>query len=218
MAEDPETLGNRFHNDLFEKGDLAAAEEILAGDFVIHGAGLPPELTTGPEGAKRYAQAIRTGFGGDVNISHDDVIVHGDRVVIRWTARGTHDGDLLGVPATGRPIKVTGIDIFRVKDGKLAELWQNWTSCRCCSKPEPYQNRSQRRLRNLIWRVSARTGVHRALRRKRAPVARVREALPEPSFRRTLPGMLKRRPSELAVLHATRRRAIHTREQSSKEH
>jgi steroid delta-isomerase-like uncharacterized protein len=46
--------------------------------------------------------------------------------VIRWTASGTHKGDLLGVPATGRPIKITGIDIFRVQDGKLAELWQNW--------------------------------------------------------------------------------------------
>ena len=141
MAEDPETLGNRFHNDLFKKGDLAAADEILATAFVIHGAGLPPELTTGPEGAKRYAQAIRTGFGGDVNISHDDVIVHGDRVVIRWTARGTHNGDLLGVPATGRPLNVTGIDIFRVKDGKLAELWQNWDQLQMLQQigavPEP---------------------------------------------------------------------------------
>lgn len=46
--------------------------------------------------------------------------------MIRWTASGTHKGDLLGVLATGRPIKITGIDIFRVQDGKLAELWQNW--------------------------------------------------------------------------------------------
>ena len=94
--------------------------------FVNHGAGLPPELATGPEGAKRFAQAIRAGFGDEVNISHEDVIVHGDRVVIRWTSWGTHKGDLLGVPATGKPVKITGIDIFRVKDGKLAELWQNW--------------------------------------------------------------------------------------------
>ena len=126
MAENHETLANRFHMELFSKGDLTAADEILTSDFVNHGAGLPPELSQGPEGAKRYAQAIRTGFGDEVSISHDDSIVSGDRIVIRWTASGTHKGDLLGVPATGRPIKITGIDIFRVQDGKLAELWQNW--------------------------------------------------------------------------------------------
>ena len=141
MAEAPDTLAHRFHMDLFKKGDLAVADEILAADFVNHGAGLPPELATGPEGAKRFAQAIRAGFGDEVNISHEDVIVHGDRVVIRWTSWGTHKGDLLGVPATGKPVKITGIDIFRVKDGKLAELWQNWDQLQMLQQvgavPEP---------------------------------------------------------------------------------
>jgi predicted ester cyclase len=50
----------------------------------------------------------------------------GDRVAIRWSAGGVHAGNLLGVPATGRRVDITGIDIFRVKDGKLAEMWQNW--------------------------------------------------------------------------------------------
>ena len=126
MADDYAALADRFHMDLFKKGDLSVADQILTPDFVNHGAGIPPELAQGPEGAKRFAQAIRTGFGNEVNISHDDVIVHGDRVVIRWSTWGTHKGDLLGVPATGKPIKITGIDIFRVQDGKLAELWQNW--------------------------------------------------------------------------------------------
>ena len=141
MAEAPDTLAHRFHMDLFKRGDLAVADEILAADFVNHGAGLPPELATGPEGAKRFAQAIRAGFGDEVNISHEDVIVHGDRVVIRWTAWGTHKGDLLGVPATGKQLKITGIDIFRVKDGKLAELWQNWDQLQMLQQagavPEP---------------------------------------------------------------------------------
>lgn len=141
MAEDYEALANRFHVDLFTKGDLAVAEEILTPDFVNHGAGLPPELANGREGAKRFAQAIRTGFGDDVNISHDDVIVSGDRVVIRWTSWGTHKGDLLGVPSTGKAIKITGIDIFRVKDGKLAELWQSWDQLQMLQQigavPEP---------------------------------------------------------------------------------
>jgi len=92
MAENHEALANRFHMELFSKGDLTAADEILTSDFVNHGAGLPPELSQGPEGAKRYAQAIRTGFGDEVNISHDDIIVSGDRIVIRWTAAGHTQG------------------------------------------------------------------------------------------------------------------------------
>ena len=124
-----------------QEGDLSVADQILTPDFVNHGAGIPPELAQGPEGANRFAQAIRTGFGNEVNISHDDVIVHGDRVVIRWSTWGTHKGDLLGVPATGKPIKITGIDVFRVQDGKLAELWQNWDQLQMLQQigavPEP---------------------------------------------------------------------------------
>src|SRR4029077_9078040 len=76
--------------------------------------------------AMGYSEAIGAGVGNEENISHEDVIAHDDRVVVRWTSWGTHKGNLLGVPASGRPVKITGIDIFRVKDGKLAELWQNW--------------------------------------------------------------------------------------------
>lgn len=92
MAENYEVLADRFHMELFSKGNLAAADEILTPEFVNRGAGIPPELAHGPEGAKRYAQAIRTGFGDEVNISHDDVIVSGDRIVIRWTASGPPTG------------------------------------------------------------------------------------------------------------------------------
>lgn len=141
MAEDYAALAHRYHMDLFTKGDLSVADEILTPDFINHGAGIPPELAKGPEGAKHFAQAIRTGFGNDVKISHDEVIVQGDRVVIRWTSWGTHKGDLLGNPATDKPVKITGIDIFRVQNGKLAELWQNWDQLQMLQQigaiPEP---------------------------------------------------------------------------------
>lgn len=121
-----EALAHRFHSDIFVAGNLAAADEICAPDFVIHSPGLPPEMSRGPEGVKRFARAIRTGFGNEIQIMHDDTIGAGDKVVIRWTARGTHHGDLLGVPASGKAVEFTGIDIFRVSGGQLAELWQNW--------------------------------------------------------------------------------------------
>jgi steroid delta-isomerase-like uncharacterized protein len=126
MSERDEQLADRYHTEIFKGGRLEVADEILRPDFLIHGPGVTPEFANGPEGTKRYAQAIREGFGGQVEIRHDDVISSGDRVVIRWTASGVHKGDLLGVPATGKRAEFTGIDIFRVTDGKLAEMWQNW--------------------------------------------------------------------------------------------
>ena len=126
MSERDVQLAERFHTDLFRDGNLGIADEILQPDFVIHGPGVGPEFAEGPGGSKRYAQAIRDGFGNKVDIKHHDTFSSGDRVAIRWSASGVHAGNLLGVPATGRRVDITGIDVFRVKDGKLAEMWQNW--------------------------------------------------------------------------------------------
>jgi ketosteroid isomerase-like protein len=111
-------LARRFHDDLFEQGNLAAADEILAPDFVWRS---PPqtEFLIGPEAVKQQATDFRA-FIPDVALTDDDEIAEGDRVVIRWTATGTAQTESGGVP-----VVYTGIDIFRIADGKLAELWQN---------------------------------------------------------------------------------------------
>ena len=125
MSERNKQLAERFHTDIFKAGKLEVAEEILAPDFTIHAPGYPPEWTRGPEGTKQLAQAIRSGLP-DLGITHDDVIAEGDRVMIRWTSTGTHNGEMMGVPATGKQVTLTGFDLFRVEGEKLAELWQNW--------------------------------------------------------------------------------------------
>ena len=110
-------LARRFHEELFNQGNMAAADEIVAPDFVWH---YPPNATyaNGPEGAKYEAAGTRRFYPGLV-LTNDDVIAEGDRVVIRWTLHGTAQ-----VEAGGIPVTVTGIDIFRIADGQLAELWQ----------------------------------------------------------------------------------------------
>jgi predicted ester cyclase len=123
--EEKKALANRFHMDLFVKGDLAVADELVTPDFVLHYPGLPPELLHGAQGVKKYATTIRTAFAG-LSITHDDTIAAGDKVVIRWTARLLHQGELMGLAPTGKQATVSGIDIFRLSRGKLAELWQNW--------------------------------------------------------------------------------------------
>lgn len=129
MSDENKRLADRFHMDIFQAGRLEVADEILSPDFMIHAPGYPPEWSRGTEGTKQLATAIIEGIP-DRRITHDETIAEGDKVMIRWTMTGTHSGELMGVPPTGRPIEVTGFDLFRIEDGKLTELWQNWDQLR----------------------------------------------------------------------------------------
>src|SRR3712207_4052080 len=119
------TLFRSFHMELLQQGNLAVADEIIAPDFVIHSSGLLPPLQRGPAGAKQLAVLIR-GIFSDVQLTQEDTISAGDKVVIRWSASGTHTGEVLGLAPTGKRMTMTGIDIFRIADGKVVELWQYW--------------------------------------------------------------------------------------------
>jgi predicted SnoaL-like aldol condensation-catalyzing enzyme len=112
-------LTRKFHGEIFLKGNYAAADEILTPDFTWYA---PPQtvFVVGPEAVKQTAKEVRAYFGNDLTTSADDVIAEGDRVVIRWTLKGTVQTDHGPVP-----VVYTGIDIFRIENGKLAELWQN---------------------------------------------------------------------------------------------
>ena len=113
------TLARRFVEDVWDKGDLAAVEEVFSRDVVDHHAVWP---APGVEGQKQLLTAFRTAFP-DLHVTSDDILVDGDRIVVRWTARGTHQGELLGIPATGKQVTITGIDILRIADGKIVERW-----------------------------------------------------------------------------------------------
>jgi predicted SnoaL-like aldol condensation-catalyzing enzyme len=112
-------LARQYHDEIFEQGNLDVADEILTPDFTWYA---PPQTVSvvGPEAVKQAAQEVRAYFGDDLSLSADDVIAEGDRVVIRWTLTGTVQTDHGAVP-----VVYTGIDIFRIANGKLAELWQN---------------------------------------------------------------------------------------------
>jgi predicted SnoaL-like aldol condensation-catalyzing enzyme len=111
-------LARRFHDEIFEQGHVEVADDILTADFVWHS---PPQTVylVGPEAIKQQATELRS-FIPDLVLTDDDEIAEGDRVVIRWTLTGTAQGESGPVP-----VIYTGIDIFRITDGRLAELWQN---------------------------------------------------------------------------------------------
>jgi steroid delta-isomerase-like uncharacterized protein len=120
MSEENKALVRRFLEEGWGQGDASAIEQIVAADAVDHnpGPGQPP----GVEGFVGAVQAIRAGLP-DLQVTVDDLFAEGDRVAARWTSKGMHRGELMGVPATGNQVTIAGIDIHRIEGGKIAELW-----------------------------------------------------------------------------------------------
>jgi steroid delta-isomerase-like uncharacterized protein len=122
LTETNKAVSSRFLEEVFNKGKLNVLDEILAKDHVNSGPGTLPGLPTGPEGAKQLVTVYRNAFP-DVHFTIDDQIAEGDKVVTRWTGHGTHKGELLGIPATGKSSTVTGIAVDRLVNGKIVESW-----------------------------------------------------------------------------------------------
>jgi steroid delta-isomerase-like uncharacterized protein len=104
-------------------GNLALADELLAPDYVMHFPGAPASVDR--EGHKQLVMMFRTGFP-DWNETVEDVIAEGDKVVIRVTGRGTHEGEFQGIPPTGNRVTATGVGIGRIEDGRIAETWAEY--------------------------------------------------------------------------------------------
>ncbi len=101
------------------QGDLMAADGLLASDFALH---VPLPCSPGVKGMNEVISACRAAFE-HLNVTVEDMVAEGDRVAARFTARGIHKGAFMGLPATGKSITMTGIEIFRIENGKIAELW-----------------------------------------------------------------------------------------------
>ena len=123
MSEENKALARRSIEDIFNTGNLDVADEVFAADYVDHD--IPPGLPANLEGFKQLVSMYRAAFP-DLHITIEDVIAEGDKVVLRWVAKGTHQGDLMGIPPTNKQATVTGIDINRVAGGKIAEHWGNF--------------------------------------------------------------------------------------------
>lgn len=122
-TEENKALVRRFYDDIWMKGNLAVADDLVAADYVRHDprGGAP---TPGPEGQKQIAAMFRAAFP-DFQSSYDVVLAEADLVAVRWTIRGTHQGEYLGIPPTGRGVGFTGVNIFRIAGGKIVELWNH---------------------------------------------------------------------------------------------
>jgi len=123
-AADNIALLQRYYDEIFNKRNLAVADEVFASDYVSHHndpVGLPP----GPEGVRQFVTATVEGFP-DITITVEDIFGEGDLTASRWMLAGTNTGPFFGNPATGKPAAWEGVAITRFAKGKIAEDWYNF--------------------------------------------------------------------------------------------
>lgn len=120
--ESHESVISRVASEVWNRGRLAAIDEIMWPDGKYYGPHMPNGLGD-REAWKRAIGMYRSAFP-DAQVSFDELIVNGDTVIGRWSATGTHTGELPGVPTSGRPISISGITIYRFRGAKVAEAWE----------------------------------------------------------------------------------------------
>ncbi len=121
-AEENKAIVHRIWEEVINKGNLNIADELFATSYVHHGPG--GREIKGPEGFKQFIAMRRTAFP-DFHVAVEDLLTEGDRVVSRWTASGTHKGNLMGIDPTDQRGTLTGITITRIVGGKVMEDWEN---------------------------------------------------------------------------------------------
>ena len=111
----------RMVEKLFNRGNINRVGEFWATDFIEHEV-LPPGIPAGPEGTKQMIGMMHTAFP-DFKATINELIAEGDLVAIRMTWTGTHKGEFMGMPATGKGFSIGIFDIIRMADGKCTEHW-----------------------------------------------------------------------------------------------
>ena len=111
----------RFIDEVFVKGNADAVDKLVTHDFTPHSWGnMPP----GPEPLKQATRHVHAGLS-DVSMKIEDMIAEADRVAVRLSAHGTHSGEFMGLPASGKSYSISETHIFHFRDGKIAEHWRD---------------------------------------------------------------------------------------------
>jgi steroid delta-isomerase-like uncharacterized protein len=117
-----ELVVSRIWNEVWNQGLLESCDEIFDSNYVGH---LPIMDVHGPEEFKNLVSIYRTAYP-DVHLTVEDVFSVGEKMAVRWTSRGTHLGEMMGIPPSNRKIEVMGISIFHLKNGKVMEEWEGF--------------------------------------------------------------------------------------------
>src|SRR5919202_6062371 len=118
MSKENKELVHRFVEEFWNQKNPSAADELMVADVVIH---MPTGEVVDLEGLKGFAEMWRSSFP-DWNSSFEELIAEGEKVAERWTGRGTHQGELQGIPAIGKRVEVPGSVFYRIVEGKIVEF------------------------------------------------------------------------------------------------
>ena len=124
MAAHSTEISRRVFEEVWNNKKLNAIDELMAATYVHHDP-QSPVVTSGIEGYKQFVSYYLNAFP-DLHLTIVEEFSDDQTVVSRWTATGTHHGDLPGIPRTGRKFSVTGTTIARVRNGRVVESWNNW--------------------------------------------------------------------------------------------
>jgi steroid delta-isomerase-like uncharacterized protein len=116
-------LSRRIFEDVWNRKNLGAIDDLIAADYIHHDPN--SSVAGGIDGYKQFVDLYMSAFP-DAYFTIHDAFTEGQNEVTRWTVAGTHEGELAGIPRTGRSISVTGISIARIANGKIIESWNNW--------------------------------------------------------------------------------------------
>lgn len=119
-AEESKAVIRRAYEEIWNQRNVEVVDEIVAEDFLNYAA--PPDRQRGRQGLKDVVRMFESAFP-DFRYEVEDVIAEGEKVVVRDVFRGTHEGDFLGIPATGNRVTMEAIHIYRLSGGRLAEHW-----------------------------------------------------------------------------------------------
>ncbi|MEK6274516.1 MAG: ester cyclase [Actinomycetota bacterium] len=120
-TEENKAIVRRVNDEVWSEGHLDVIDELIADDFVATVVGAPEQIR-GLQGFREFVVMYRTAFP-DLRITVDEQFAEGETVITRWTAIGTNEGELMGMPATGKQATTAGININRISGGKLVEGW-----------------------------------------------------------------------------------------------
>jgi steroid delta-isomerase-like uncharacterized protein len=118
-TETNKAVVRRFYQEVFTQGKITVADEICSADYVDHDPTNPAGTLAG---LKQTAVEMQRAFP-DVQWTVDDLIAEGDKIAARVTMHGTQQGDLMGIPASGRSVMASNFDIIRFEDSKVVEHW-----------------------------------------------------------------------------------------------
>lgn len=122
-AEENKATFRRYVEEVGNEGNFELVDEIFDRYLAHQSDG--STLERGPEDVKRFMGEFKGAFP-DFHTTIEDQVAEGDKVVTRWRARGTHEGEFRGIAPTGNEIEITGIGIFRFSGGKVVESWDNF--------------------------------------------------------------------------------------------